>query len=78
MWSVCVVVLLTVECLNVEQTCQVYPFPRYPFFLPLLPVYLVFNISTRFGNSQNLLFLPVNIGEIRETTIDFMKVNILF
>ena len=39
-----------------------------------LPVFL--NISTRFGNSQNLLFLPVNVGKIRETTIDFMKVNI--
>ena len=52
---------------------------RSPGNLPVFyHFYPFFNISTRFGNSQNLLFLPVNIGEIRETTIDFMKENILF
>ena len=54
---------------------------RFPGNIPVVnhfyPSTRFFNISTRFGNSQ-FFFLPVNIGEIRETTIDFMKVNILF
>ena len=55
---------------------------RFPGNLPVFdhfyPSTRFFNISTRFWNSQNLLFLPVNIGEIRETTIYCMKVNNLF
>ena len=51
---------------NLPVFYHFYPSTRFLTFLPVLGILKIF------------FFLPVNIGEIRETTIDFMKVNILF
>ena len=52
---------------SIDQTCQVYPFAGYrlPVFLNFYPFW-EFRFQKKKKKKMFCLFLPVNIGEIRE------------